>query len=164
MNKKLLIVGIAVLLLVVGLSGCTNPFDPLSVDRAKLIGRWEYTDISFEQYNDSWLVLHENGTYREKIYVTNTKNNTTYPRTYEGNWHLESKEIVTWSYYPYPIIKYHKRVEDFLVLYVNSFPSYYDYEFKSDDRISLTKYVYMSWTVNDWSSSGTDYLKRSLIK
>jgi len=161
MKKQLLIIGMMTVLLSVGLSGCTNPFDPLGVDRAKLVGRWEYTDISFEQYEDSWLVLHENGTYIQKIYVTNTMNNTTYPITREGNWHLESKEIITWSqsYYP-PVINYDKRVEDFLVIYKNSYPNYYDYEFKSGDRISLTKYVYMSWTENDWSIRGTNYLKR----
>ncbi len=42
----------------VGLSGCTNPLDPRGVDREKLIGRWEYTNISFEQNMDSWLYLY----------------------------------------------------------------------------------------------------------
>jgi len=39
MNKHLIVIGVAVLLLVVGLSGCVN--NPFS-DESKFIGKWKY--------------------------------------------------------------------------------------------------------------------------
>ncbi|EMR73541.1 hypothetical protein MBGDN05_00777 [Thermoplasmatales archaeon SCGC AB-539-N05] len=46
MNKKLLIVGIAVLLICVGLSGCTQ--ESTVTDESKIVGFWEIEDSSGE--------------------------------------------------------------------------------------------------------------------
>lgn len=67
MNKKLLIVGIAVLLLAVGFSGCIEeipPYEPNPFD-SEIIGKWY-----FPMSKNTFIIFNENGTgswYRGKI-------------------------------------------------------------------------------------------------
>jgi len=55
MKKKLVIIGIAVLLICVGLSGCNEENNHLAGDESKFVGTWRESD-----YNQ--LIFYSNGT------------------------------------------------------------------------------------------------------
>jgi len=74
MKKYLIVIGITLILLVVGFSGCTD--NNASVDRAKFIGTWYIQAAA--QIGHSWLyTFYENGsyiTYNEGVYTNGTWN------------------------------------------------------------------------------------------
>lgn len=76
MNKSLIIVGIAILLIVVGLGGCNEPIDQSGsnlTDQEKIIGIWEFFTGS-----GNILYFYSNGTYIKTYDKYNYYENGTY--------------------------------------------------------------------------------------
>ena len=72
MNKKQIVIGIVIILLIVGLSGCDEISNPLISDKDKLVGTWEkelgYTnnivffsdgDCSISGFSGTWEIKDE---------------------------------------------------------------------------------------------------------
>ncbi len=90
MNNHLLIVGITVLLICVGLSGCTNPLDP---ERNRFIGSWKADVVSWAYtfFSDGTCsIMGASGTYELKegklvVYTAGGQATTVWNYTFSNN-------------------------------------------------------------------------------
>lgn len=88
MNKYQLTVGIVVLLIAVGLSGCTNPFDP----SAKFVGTWKDSSgmvvfVFFSDKTVNFPVSGEYGTYEikdGKLVITGAERESIYDYSFSN--------------------------------------------------------------------------------
>ncbi len=100
MNKKIVIIGVSLLLLFVGLSGC-NENNELDKIRSKFVGEWSM--LLNGTVSDNLLIIYSNGSMRSVAPAIGLST--------PGTWELNDSKIIfhaenvgtydTWEYYYY---------------------------------------------------------------
>jgi len=176
MNKQLMIVGITVLLLAIGLSGCEENIIPISSEEGKFVGTWEHESA----YNTITIMFKSDGKYEsygQPIYgagsyevrdgeISLNLSNTNLVLTYDYDFSNDDQGFTliseSGSSITYTKQKTTAIYNDIVTIEANteySLPPYFDWQIynKSGYLINNKNAKYVIWDWEVLSGSSVDY-------